>query len=96
MADKNWGFKVFCECGTKYYSMNKKERITCPSCSLEYVKEDLNLKQSAIITKIEQGPKKKLDVYEDIDNTDIDETDDIISLDDQKDIEENNENIKED
>jgi len=57
MADKNWGIKIFCECGTKYYPMNKTGKILCPVCSAEYIEEDLNLRQAAtIITKSE--PKK--------------------------------------
>ena len=44
MADKNWGIKIYCECGAKYYSMNKKDKITCPTCSAEYVPEDLNVR----------------------------------------------------
>ena len=48
MADKNWGIKIFCECGAKYYSMNKKDNIICPTCSAAYVPEDLNAKPSPI------------------------------------------------
>ena len=95
MADKNWGIKIFCECGTKYYSINKKGKILCPVCSVEYIPEDLNLRQAAaIITKPE--PKKKIEDLDNIDNSEDVDSDDIISLDDQKDIEESNEDIKPD
>jgi len=95
MADKNWGIKIYCECGAKYYSMNKKDKILCPVCSAEYLPEDLNLRSAAIVApKIE--PKKKLDDIENIDDASVEESDDIISLDDQKDIEEPNEEFKAD
>jgi hypothetical protein len=95
MADKNWGIKIYCECGAKYYSMNKKDKILCPVCSAEYLPEDLNLRSAAISApKIE--PKKKLDDIENIDDAPEEESDDIISLDDQKEIEETNEEFKPD
>lgn len=87
MADKNWGIKIFCECGTKYYSMNKKDKISCPVCSAQYVQEDLNLRQVPILTT-KPELKKKLDELENIDDSPADDSDDIISLDDQKEIEE--------
>ena len=90
MADKNWGIKIYCGCGAKYYSMNKKDKILCPVCSAEYLPEDLNLRSAAIaVPKIE--PKKKLDDIENIDDVPEEESEDIISLDDQKEIEEKNE-----
>ena len=95
MADKNWGIKIYCECGAKYYSMNKKDKILCPVCSVEYLPEDLNLRlATSIVPKIE--PKKKLDDIDNIDDAPEEESDDIISLDDQKDIEEPNEEFKAD
>jgi len=95
MADKNWGIKIYCECGAKYYSMNKKDKISCPICSAEYLPEDLNLRQSATVApKIE--PKKKLEDIENIDDVPDEESEDIISLDDQKEIEESNEEFKAD
>lgn len=87
MADKNWGIKIFCECGTKYYSMNKKDKISCPVCSAQYVQEDLNLRQVPILTA-KPELKKKLDELENIDDSPADNSEDIISLDDQKEIEE--------
>ena len=93
MADKNWGIKIFCECGVKYYSMNKKDNIICPTCSTAYVPEELNAKPSPVI-----APKtefKKTDELENIDDApDGSSEDDIISLDDQKEIEESNEETK--
>jgi len=94
MADKNWGIKIYCECGAKYYSMNKKDKITCPICSVEYVPEDLNLRQAVVAPKPEI--KKKLDDLEDVDDHLADDSDDIISLDDQKEIEDSNDEIKQD
>lgn len=94
MANKDWGFKIYCECGSKYYSMNKKETIKCPICEAEYVSEDLNLK-SMIASAPKMEPKKK---FEDLDSVDepTEDNDDFISLDDQKDIEDSEENLKSD
>jgi len=93
MADKNWGIKIFCECGAKYYSLNKKEKISCPTCSAEYVAEDLNIRQAQVAIP-KQEPKKKIDELENVDDSPDEESDGIISLDDQKDLEESSEDIK--
>ncbi len=95
MADKNWGFKIYCECGAKYYSLNKKDKINCPVCSAEYVPDDLN-SRAAMVSPVKVEPKKKLDDIENIDDSVQDDSDDIISLDDQKDLEEPNEDFKPD
>ena len=95
MADTNWGIKIYCECGAKYYSMNKKEKITCPTCSAEYVPEDLNARTVPTPTP-KPEPKKKDDI-ENIDDTPDDTAeDDVITLDDQKEIEDSNEEFKPD
>ena len=95
MADKNWGIKIFCECGAKYYSMNKKDNIVCPTCSATYVPEDLNLKPSPVVTPKPEA--KKTDELANIDDVlDDSSEDDIISLDDQKEIEESDEEKKPD
>ena len=95
MADKNWGIKIFCECGAKYYSMNKKDNITCPTCSATYVPEDMNAKPSPAITP--KPEVKKNDELANIDDAPDDSSDDdIISLDDQKEIEESDEEKKPD
>ena len=95
MADKNWGIKIFCECGAKYYSMNKKDNIVCPTCSAAYVPEDLNLKPGPVVTPKPEA--KKIDELENIDDAPDDSSDDdIISLDDQKEIEESDEEKKPD
>jgi hypothetical protein len=95
MADKNWGIKIYCECGAKYYSMNKKDKIICPVCSAEYIPEDLNLRTAPVVAP-KPEPKKKDDI-ENIDDVADDSTeDDIISLDDQKEIEDSNEEFKPD
>ena len=95
MADKNWGFKIYCECGAKYYSLNKKDKINCPVCSAEYIPDDLN-SRAAIVSAVKVEPKKKLDDIENIDDSVQDDSDDIISLDDQKELEEPNEDFKPD
>ena len=95
MADKNWGIKIFCECGAKYYSMNKKDNIVCPTCSAAYVPEDLNLKPGPVVTPKPEA--KKTDELANIDDVpDYSSEDDIISLDDQKEIEESDEEKKPD
>ena len=79
MADKNWGIKIFCDCGAKYYSMNKKDNIICPTCSAAYVPEDLNAKPNSIITPKPEA--KKTDELANIDDAPDDSSDDdIISL----------------
>ena len=95
MADKNWGFKIYCECGVKYYSLNKKDKINCPVCSAEYVPDDLN-SRAAMVSAVKVESKKKLDDIENIDDSAQDDSDDIISLDDQKELEEPNEDFKTD
>ena len=94
MADKNWGFKIYCECGVKYYSLNKKDKIFCPVCKQEHIPEDLNLRQ-APIQQVKSEPIKKIEDLEYADDA-SDETDDIISLDDQKDIEDSGDDSKQD
>jgi hypothetical protein len=95
MADKNWGIKIYCECGAKYYSMNKKDKITCPTCSAEYVPEDLNVR--TVPTPAPKSEPKKKDDIENIDDAPDDATeDDVISLDDQKEIEDSSEEFKPD
>jgi len=97
MADQSWGNKIFCECGTKYYTMNKKDKITCPACNTEYIPMEINLKPIfEQVAKVE--PKeKKIDDLDNIDDLSSDgEDEDIISLDDQKEIEDSNENVKSD
>ena len=95
MADKNWGIKIFCECGAKYYSMNKKDNIVCPTCSAAYVPEDLNLKPGLVMTPKPEA--KKTDELANIDDLPDDSSEDeIISLDDQKEIEESDEEKKPD
>jgi len=95
MADKNWGFKIYCECGARYYSLNKKDKINCPVCSAEYIPDDLNLR-AAIVSPIKAEPKKKLDEFDNIDESSEEDSDDIISLDDQKEIEDSDEIVKSD
>ena len=93
MADKNWGIKIFCECGSKYYSMNKKNNIACPTCSAVHIPEDLSARPSQAIAP--KPEPKKTDELENIDDAPDDSSDDdIISLDDQKEIEESNEETK--
>lgn len=95
MADKNWGIKIYCECGAKYYSMNKKDKITCPTCSAEYVPEDLNVR--TVPTPAPKPEPKKKDDIENIDDAPDDATEDhVISLDDQKEIEDSSEEFKPD
>ena len=95
MADTNWGIKIYCECGAKYYSMNKKDKITCPTCSAEYVPEDLNVR-TVPTTAPKPEPKKKDDIENIDDATDDATEDDVISLDDQKEIEDSSEEFKPD
>ena len=97
MADQSWGNKIFCECGTKYYTMNKKDKITCPTCNAEYIPEEINLKQTYTPVAKPEVKEKKVDDLDNIDDVASDAVeDDIISLDDQKEIEDSNEEFKPD
>ena len=97
MADQSWGNKIFCECGAKYYTMNKKDKITCPMCSAEYIPEEMNLKQTYTPVAKPEVKEKKVDDLDKIDDVASDGIeDDIISLDDQKEIEDSNEEFKPD
>ena len=97
MADQSWGNKIFCECGTKYYTMNKKDKITCPTCNAEYIPEEINLKQTFTSVTKPELKEKKVDDLDNIDEVASDGVeDDIISLDDQKEIEDSNEEFKPD
>ena len=92
MANKSWGEKIFCECGTKYYTLEKKDKIICPTCNLEYIPEEINSKQTYVSTEKPQAKEKKVDDIDNIDEVSSDGIEeDIISLDDQKEIEETNE-----
>ena len=95
MADKNWGFKIYCECGAKYYSLNKKDKINCPVCTTEYIPDDLS-SRVVIASSVKVEPKKKLEEFDNIDESTEDDSDDIISLDDQKELEESDEMAKPD
>jgi hypothetical protein len=97
MADQSWGNKIFCECGTKYYTMNKKDKITCPTCNAEYIPEEINPKQTYSPVPKPELKEKKVDDLDNIDDVAGDGSeDDIISLDDQKEIEDSNEEFKTD
>ena len=97
MAEQSWGNKIFCECGTKYYTMNKKDKITCPTCNGEYIPEEINLKQAYAPVVKPEVKEKKVDDLDNIDDVASDGVeDDIISLDDQKEIEDSNEEFKPD
>ena len=97
MADQSWGNKIFCECGTKYYTMNKKDKIMCPTCNAEYIPEEINLKQTFTPVAKPELKEKKVDDLDNIDDVASDGVeDDIISLDDQKEIEDSNEEFKPD
>ena len=97
MADQSWGNKIFCECGTKYYTMNKKDKIMCPTCNAEYIPEEINLKPTFTPVTKPELKEKKVDDLDNIDDVASDGVeDDIISLDDQKEIEDSNEEFKPD
>ena len=92
MANKNWGQKRLCEeSGKKFYDFNKKPIIS-PFTGQELIFEDINLKAPVVLPKPEP---KKADELANIDDAPDDSSDnDIISLDDQKEIEDSNEEVK--
>ena len=92
MANKDWGQKRLCEeSGKKFYDFNKKPIIS-PFTGQELIFEDINLKPTVVLPKPET---KKVDELSNIDDAPNDSPeDDIISLDDQKEIEDSNEEVK--
>ena len=92
MANKNWGQKRLCEeSGKKFYDFNKKP-IVSPFTGQELIFEDINLKSPAPIPKPET---KKVDELANIDVAPEDSSDEeVISLDDQKEIEDSEEQVK--
>ena len=96
MDKKNWGTKRLCECGKKFYDFNKNP-IVCP-CGKTQTYEDKFAKMDAVKPV---APKKEIDpdAIKEIDPDAIadgedfvakeDQTEEmVISLDDQKEIEE--------
>jgi len=92
MADKKFGQKRVCsQCELKFYDLNKSSPLTCPQCKSEVVIEEelsfLNSNQA-----IQQEKKTEIkDEFSDLENADDQsDEDDVISLDDAADEEEDN------
>ncbi len=86
MDKKNWGTKRLCECGKKFYDFNKNP-ILCP-CGKVQTYED---KFAKLATLKQSENKKSLDAIADGEDfvakeDQLEET--VISLEDQKEIEE--------
>jgi len=97
MADKSWGQKRLCEeSGKKFYDFNKKPIIS-PFTGKELIFEELNVKQAPVFTPKPEVKEKKEEDLDNIDEVSADTADeDIISLEDQKEIEDSNEEFKPD
>jgi len=85
---KNWGTKRLCECSKKFYDFNKNP-IVCP-CGKTQTYEDKFAKMAAVKPV---APKKEIDPDAIADGEDFVAKEDqaeemVISLDDQKEIEE--------
>ena len=94
MADKKFGQKRVCtNCELKFYDLNKKFPLICPQCKSEVVIEEelsfININQA-----IQQEKKSEIkDEFSDIENADDqNDEDDVISLDDAADEEDNSKN----
>ncbi|GDX36968.1 hypothetical protein LBMAG19_1140 [Candidatus Pelagibacterales bacterium] len=88
MDKKNWGTKRLCECSKKFYDFNKNP-IVCP-CGKTQTYEDKFAKMAAVKPV---APKKEIDPDAIADGEDFVAKEDqaeemVISLDDQKEIEE--------
>ena len=90
MADKKFGLKRVCSnCELKFYDLNKSSPLTCPQCKSEVVIQEelsfVNINQA-----IQQEKKTEIkDEFSDLENADDQsDEDDIISLDDAADEEE--------
>ena len=90
MADKKFGQKRVCsQCELKFYDLNKSSPLTCPQCKSEVViEEELSFVNSN--QAIQQEKKTEIkDEFSDLENADDQsDEDDVISLDDAADEEE--------
>lgn len=91
MDKKNWGTKRICECGKKFYDFNKNP-ITCPCGKIQTI-EDKFAKLASVKSAEKAKPSKDLDpdtLVDDVDSSDKEDQAEemVISLDDQKEIEE--------
>ncbi len=86
MADKKFGQKRVCpNCEKKFYDLNKKSPYNCLWCGKEIVIEDeLSILQSnqAIQQPSKNEPKNEFADIENADNSNDDNEDEVISLDD--------------
>jgi len=94
---KNWGTKRICECGKKFYDLNKNP-IICP-CGKAQTFEDkfakvLILKQPENKKSLKES--KTEDLVEDVVIEENKEDDTVVSLEAEREIEENLEKEKED
>ena len=84
MADKKFGNKRFCSnCETKFYDLNKASPLTCPHCKTEITFDEYVQKfnNSDVLENIKKPEVK--DEFTDIDNNEnVDEEEDVISLED--------------
>ena len=90
MADKKFGQKRVCSnCELKFYDLNKKSPLTCPQCKSEViVEEELSFLNNYQVIKQEKKTEIK-DEFSDLENADDqDNEDEVISLDDAADEEE--------
>jgi len=90
MAEKKFGQKRVCSnCELKFYDLNKKSPLTCPQCKSEViVEEELSFLNNYQVIKQEKKTEIK-DEFSDLENADDQsDEDDIISLDDAADEEE--------
>jgi len=87
---KNWGTKRICECGKKFYDFNKSP-ITCPCGKVQNIED--KFAKLAAVKQAEKKPAKEIDPDAIADGDDFVAKEDqaeemVISLDDQKEIEE--------
>jgi len=90
MADKKFGQKRVCSnCELKFYDLNKISPLTCPQCKSEVViEEELSFMNSNQVIQQEKKAEIK-DEFSDLENADDQsDEDDVISLDDAADEEE--------
>jgi len=90
MADKKFGQKRVCaNCEIKFYDLNKKSPLTCPHCNSEFVvEEEFSIAQNISISNQQKKSEVK-DEFADLENAESsDDEDEIISLDEAADEEE--------
>ena len=107
MAKAGWGQKLTChKCDVKFYDMKKKKDIRCPKCDTEYKEVKIKTRRSAstdipkpapeiTIEADAEGELIKVNLDDDMLDTEDDDTQDDTIIEDTSDISGDEEDIEE-